>query len=407
MGEKTPCCSGKHCSCTGAVKTCCGGCVKKGQLVVSTTTKSKRYCSDGKTPVTVEFTPVECKVGASRLVEYVKAVIKDPATKCDSKEFTSTHLPKGGTKAELLGSCGKAPDLVTDLPTKMCKKKKRGIFAIPPAAAGNPTKAPIEIAIPAPTKAPIAPPTRTPGTFAPVPSRLECTIQGDPHVAPLIGGNFDLHHEGVFRVLHQGKVEVQALMKPCGVAYQKKGKTWTGGLSVKCVHAAAIKFEGRKFEYSAATNTLEEIVGGRGTTKLGYEEVGMWEIDSAKNNAIFVWYLDEDYENSMQVTFMRDLHHEAISIFVVINEAVGPKKIYPKAPGLCAGGGQAQLTLPASKVATKGMPVVLRSGGVGRDLGYPCKKCQAGLGFVGAMCNCKEWAIDRNDQLFTKRTKCK
>ena len=36
-------------------------------------------------------------------------------------------------------------------------------------------------------------------------------FQGDPHIAPFIGGNFDLHHAGVFRVLKYKKLELQVL----------------------------------------------------------------------------------------------------------------------------------------------------------------------------------------------------
>lgn len=202
--------------CQGQPKKPCAGCVKTGQLVVSTTTTSKKFCSDGKSPVTVEFTPVVCKAGGKTLVEYVKAVIKDPVIKCANQEMTKDTVSDRST---YLGTCGKSPLEVTDLPTTMCKKGEAKPLVLRNQKATNAPKKKVLAAAaggrrrrgsrPRRTRSPVSPPTKPPvGTRAPVPPRLECTVQGDPHVAPFIGGNYDLHHTGVFRVLKRDRKSV-------------------------------------------------------------------------------------------------------------------------------------------------------------------------------------------------------
>jgi hypothetical protein len=158
----------------------------------------------------------------------------------------------------------------------------------------------------------------------------------------------------------------------------------------------------RTYQYFAATNQLAEVKNGQAYKVNGEREWDDgWELVSRHGKASLVKYLDEDYENSIQMTFAQDLYHEAISVFVVLTEPVGPKTIYGTAPGLCGGGGQAQLQAASEKISHPDIPVVLRTGGVGRNLGYPCQKCKTGLGFVGAMCNCHEWAVPASKQLFS------
>ena len=56
------------------------------------------------------------------------------------------------------------------------------------------------------------------------------------------------------------------------------------------------------YQYFAATNKLQHVKNGQAFEKLGYQEwEDGWELDSAKGKAILVKYLDEDYENSIQV----------------------------------------------------------------------------------------------------------
>ena len=177
---------------------------------------------------------------------------------------------------------------------------------------------------------------------------------------------------------------------------------------MNCVAGAAVVMDSakpRRYQYFAATNTLQEIKAGSNTAvdKLGYQEwEDGWELESQKDRADLVKYLDEDYENSIQITFIKDLYHQAISVFIALSEVVGPKLLYGHSPGLCAGGGQAQLRPASMKVSQKeGIPEVTRTGGVGRSLRYPCETCTAGLGFVGAMCNCHEWAVAPSKQIFS------
>ena len=91
--------------------------------------------------------------------------------------------------------------------------------AVKPTPPSPPSPVKSERLQPGPPPAPVA-----------VPPRVECTVQGDPHVAPFIGGHFDLQHEGVFTVLARGDMLVQVLLKPCGSHFQTAHKrSFTGG----------------------------------------------------------------------------------------------------------------------------------------------------------------------------------
>ena len=81
--------------------------------------------------------------------------------------------------------------------------------------------------------------------------------------------------------------------------------------------------------------------GKEGTNFIGTKELPKgWEVESKKGRADFVKYLDEDYENSIQVTFTQDLKHEAIAVYIVVEENKGPRAIYGKTSGLCGGDGK-------------------------------------------------------------------
>ena len=56
LGKKAAC----HSGCVPEHKVCCGGCVNRGQTVVTTTTFSKKMCSDGVNPVTVAYVAGSC-----------------------------------------------------------------------------------------------------------------------------------------------------------------------------------------------------------------------------------------------------------------------------------------------------------------------------------------------------------
>ena len=68
--------------------------------------------------------------------------------------------------------------------------------------------------------------------------------------------------------------------------------SFTGGMSVKCVAAAAIKIsDDHKYQYYASTNALQEIQGKELKNKLGYDEDTQdsgghyWEIDSREGRS--------------------------------------------------------------------------------------------------------------------------
>jgi hypothetical protein len=161
----------------------------------------------------------------------------------------------------------------------------------------------------------------------------------------------------------------------------------------------------RRFQYYASTNILEEIKpGGKTVEKMGYIEdidgTG-WEIDSKKGRATLTKYLDEDYENSIEVTFVQDKKLEAMTVFIVLTEAVGPRVLYGFSPGLCAGGGQTQLQSATQRFKN----IAHKEGHSGKmaKLGFACEKCTIGLGSVGAMCPCKEWSRGPDNQLFVTK----
>ena len=138
--------------------------------------------------------------------------------------------------------------------------------------------------------------------------------------------------------------------------------------------------EAHKAAWPTSLSWGQEVVKTKGTDYIGTKEVAKgWEVESKQGRADFIKYLDEDYENSIQVTFMQDLKHEAITVFIVLEENVGPRAVYGTAAGLCGGGKQAT----------------------------PCAKCKAvQKNVVKSICECKEHTLKLAKQLFSK-PKCR
>ena len=122
-----------------------------------------------------------------------------------------------------------------------------------------------------------------------------------------------MHHSGVFTVLKKGGMEVQALLKPCGSHFQTaQKKSFTGGLSVKCVAGAIFTIDGSKYKYQymASTNQLQKITGTTATDVTGYnddittaEEAPYWEVDSKKGRADFTGGLAWPFSLSAALAF--------------------------------------------------------------------------------------------------------
>ena len=133
--------------------------------------------------------------------------------------------------------------------------------------------------------------------------------------------------------------------------------------------------EAHKAAWPTSLSWGQEVVKTKGTDYIGTKEVAKgWEVESKQGRADFIKYLDEDYENSIQVTFTQDLKHEAITVFIVLEENVGPRAVYGKSPGLCGGGKQAT----------------------------PCAKCKAvPKNVVKSICECEEWIVPTKQQVGT------
>jgi hypothetical protein len=223
---------------------------------------------------------------------------------------------------------------------------------------------------------------------------------------PFLGGRFDVHHEGVFQVLKHKDIEVQVLMKDCGVDFQTKDRlAWTGGIAVKCAAAAAISINAAsRYQFFAHSGVMQKIEGGSAKDVLGTSETkDGWELTSVKGKADFVKYFDEDYENSIQVTFQQDPKHEALSVFVLIEERKRPRMLFGQSPGICGGGGESQLAAAKvdMKMKAKAMEQLMPEHKEASR--FACKDCSRGLGTVGAMCECRSWAVAKARQLFSKK----
>jgi hypothetical protein len=112
--------------------------------------------------------------------------------------------------------------------------------------------------------------------------------------------------------------------------------------------------------------------------------------------------LPGDYEYTIvsQNFYIKLMTMKEYSTFFIALTKAG-RSWFGKAPGICGGGGQDQYVKPPNTDLADDNKAKLKNGG--RVIGYPCKKCVAGLGYVGALCSCHEFLVGTQDQLFAKK----
>jgi hypothetical protein len=210
-------------------------------------------------------------------------------------------------------------------------------------------------------------PTRT------FPKRLICFAQGDPHIIPFIGGRFDLHQEGVFLAVKHGDIEVQWYMKTC-----RGRQRWSGGLSVKCLSQTAMQVAKSVVYVINAAGTLS---GARGS-QAGFVY--------SRNGRLRDQRLDND---DWQFRVQRGWANRATNMWITLKNP----RFFGRSPGICGGLGERALSKGTGRIRQPGS---WRSRAA---LGYPCKRCKNGSGYVGAICNCFEWGVHKFDQIFIRK----
>jgi hypothetical protein len=223
-----------------------------------------------------------------------------------------------------------------------------------------------------------------------IPKRLTCYGTGDPHIFPFMGGKFDVHHAGVFSAFksNDGKIDLQVSFVTCR-AKQK----WSGGLSVKCTDAIAIKF--------GAGQVLETSISSLGLKLDGKALTSQKDYDSG-----------ESIRPAPLVGGKKTIKHLLDSpqfrlalwtqkLYATFILSLKDRSLFTKAPGLCGGGGIMQYTKVKHQNRAEDNAARIANGG--KEIGYPCQKCVAGIGYVGALCSCQEFLVPEGSEIFAKK----
>jgi len=230
----------------------------------------------------------------------------------------------------------------------------------------------------------------TPPTAEKIPERLICYGTGDPHIFPFIGGKYDLHHAGVFSVLKSDKLEVQAKLETC-----RSKQKWSAGLSIKCITATAVRFGGGQ--------VLETSIESRGLTLNGKALTSQKDYDSGESiiPGALAGASKETKHTLDAPTFQLRLWTMTEYATFILALKDSSSFGHGRSPGLCGGGGLSQYTKVANQDKAEDNMARIANGGA--EIGYPCKKCIAGLGYMGAMCSCHEFLVAESDEIFSKK----
>lgn len=231
-----------------------------------------------------------------------------------------------------------------------------------------------------------------------IPARLVCYSGGDPHVHPFIGGKFDIHHDGVFSAIKHpaAHFELQQQIVKCRPPQQ-----WSAGLSVKCNDGLAVRVDrDTVVETSRADSSLRRSPSGTkfrdGTTvrtRSGVVIKARAQVKTDKTNGSPMRFVSH-------VISSKDFHllldtNPLLTKFLI---SIKNRTWFGHSPGICGGAGVRQYTtVPNAELAEDNQAEIANGGGV---VGYPCRKCFAGIGYVGAICQCKEFLVSREGQLF-------
>jgi len=285
----------------------------------------------------------------------------------------------------------------------------------PPTPSPTPAPTAVPTTLP-PTNPPTWFPTYPPPTFPPtnpatpapttetIPSRLVCYSGGDPHVHPFIGGKYDIQHAGVFSAVSYApkKFNLQQSIFAC-----RPAADWSAGLTVKCNGELALGFGDDTIEFGLGP-TFSVLLNGR--------EVGALKdslpVGPASNGVSLQIRYRMSADPVLTATHrvvgplfsvLINVFNNLMSEYYVGITAAAAKDWYGNSPGLCGGGGRKQYEMVPDAAKAEDNAANLANGGT--LVGYPCKGCKAGIGYVGAMCQCKEFLVPPEQQLFSNATK--
>lgn len=229
-----------------------------------------------------------------------------------------------------------------------------------------------------------------------------CQSTGDPHIFPFIGGKFDIHHEGVFTVMQHKSFIFQSKLTYC-----RPARAWSGGLSLKCNFGFAVQTsEGQVFETNGGIKHI--LHNGKKVHKRLSRFPGPAVVRIKRKKmkirgvAGTIMPADREFTILTKDYYLKLLTMKEYSSFFLSLSRNG-RKMFGHAPGICGGGGQHTYVRPPNMEASEDNQAKMRNGG--RLFGYPCKKCVAGLGYVGALCNCHEFLVQPEQQLFHNKLK--
>lgn len=174
--------------------------------------------------------------------------------------------------------------------------------------------------------------------------RSTCACTNDIHCKPFLGNWFDIHHARAFLMAKIGVEEIQM-----GLYHCRRAARWSGGLKIACMKGIAIKqSNGRKVDkYVRSHHRYNGKKLGARLTPGG--------------------------------------------AFVYLRGGARPQQ----SKGVCGGPKEYK---PKAKRGNRRMIGGVKAGGK-----FPCADCYTGIGVWGAQCDCKQYVLSRNAQIFRKK----
>lgn len=223
-----------------------------------------------------------------------------------------------------------------------------------------------------------------------------CSCTGDPHCKPFCGNYFDVQGLGVFSLAKIGSEEVQMVTYVC-----RPKQRWSGGLTVKCNQAIAIRMAGGNVisvhkDKGARFNGKK--VQGRGRWPVvGVSKAGKTCNSRGKCRGGQMAFVKKGARNrftsykglKMKVRLWKSFFKKG-AMGVVVSLYKGAK--VSDTNGIC-GTTCSKLHKPKT------------TGRRSRGKKYPCKDCLVGVGYFGALCPCTEFVAKGGKQVFKTKFK--
>lgn len=214
---------------------------------------------------------------------------------------------------------------------------------------------------------------------------------------PFIGGKYDVQHDGVFTAIkneaHHFEVQQQ-------IVYCRPAQPWSGGLTVKCNDGLAVRIDKDHVLETSKSNQKLKLNGvalPKGTKTVGDVTIKAELLQKTDSKGGLTLTYSEHQITSPHFKILFDTNSLLTRFFISLKA----RSWYGHSPGLCGGGGAVQYKqVPHAERADDNQAEVVNGGSV---IGYPCQHCVAGIGYVGAMCRCKEFLVAPDKQLFQKK----